>query len=318
MLGLSWPALTAMAAIHSAAATPPPAPVNLVVPSFNMSILTALGEVDVRFRINIDAQGADVLPTDPFLMATAETLYQLGKNDVNGVAEPGTIVNRMFPAVSVSIKGRHGAAEIPTRYALWGIYEASDQLLRTQTFRNYKFTLEYDENNVGFIKFARTQAQPDPARNTSDAQAHTQSLPIARRTVSSSPISSGNLSLPSPLETPIRLSFSILTEMDLSKWELFANIYATLLYIAQFPPRQPIPTHFRLTPLSFESTGIAFWPRGGASVVEYGHVAGALVMVANYVVTSHIVNGIGFNIKRDGEVIGDGIIFSGQLPKDIR
>ena len=316
MLGLSWPALTTMAAIHSAAAMPSPAPVNLIVPSSNTSILTALGEIDRRFRIIMAARGADILPTDPGLMATAETLYQLGKSDVNGVIEPGTYVNRIYPAVSVSIKGRRGAAEIPTRFALWGIYEASDQILRTQTFRNYKFTLEYDDSNVGSIEFVRTQVQTDPARNTSDAQAHTQILPVARQTVSSSPIGSGNLSLPSPLENPIHLSFSIITEMDMSKWELFANIYATFFYIAEFPYRQPIPTHFRLAPPSFQSTGIAFWPRGAPSVVEYGHAASALFSIAYYVVMSRIINGIGFNINRDGELIGDGIIFKGPLPKD--
>ena len=317
MVGLSWPALMAVAVIHSAAATPWPAPVNLIIPSSNMSTLTAPGEIDRRFRMIMAARGADVLPSDPGLMATAETLYQLGKSDIDVVIASGTYVNRVFPVVSISIRGRRGAAEIPTRFALWGIYEASDQILRTQTFRNYKFILSYDDSNVGSIEFARTQVQPDPARNISGAQIHTQLLPMARPTVPSSPISSGNLSLPSLLENPIQLSFSIITEMDMSKWELFANIYATLFYIVEFPYHQPIPTHFRLAPPSFQSTGIAFWPRGSPPVVKYGHAASALLSIAYYVVTSRILNGIGFNINRDGELIGDGIIFKGPLPKDI-
>ena len=315
MLGLSWPALAAMAAIHSAAATLLPAPVNLIVPSFNMTTLSAPGEIDRRFSVVMASRGADILPTDPGLMATAETLYQLGKSNVDGMIGPRTYVHPVFPAVSVAIKGRRGA-EIPTRYALWGIYEASDQILRTQTFRDYKFTLEYRKSYVGSIHFARTQTQASPARNSSNAQAQPQILPIARQTVSLSPVSSGNLSLPFLLENPIQLSFSVITGMDMSKWELFANIYVTLFYIAGFPFRQQIPAHFRLAPASFPSTGTAFWPRGASSVVEYGHAASAFSSIAYYVVTSRILNGIGFNIKRDGELIGDGIIYKGPLPKD--
>ena len=317
MLGLSWPALTAMAAIHSAAATPSPALVNFIIPSSNMSTLTAPGEIDRRFRIVMASRGGDVLPTDPGLMATAETLYQLGKSDVNGVIEPRTYVNRIFPAVSVSIRGRRGAAEIPTRFALWGIYEASDQILQTQIFRNYKFTLEYDNSKVGSIDFARAQAQANLTGNTSNTQAQTQILPIAPQTASFSPPSSRNLSLPSPLETPIQLSFSMIADMDMSKWELFANIYVTLFYIAGFPFRQRIPAHFRLAPPSFPQTGTAFWPRGASSVVEYGQVASAFSSIAYYVVTSHILTGIGFNLKRNGDLIGDGIIYNGPLPRDI-
>ncbi|KAM0801025.1 hypothetical protein BDR22DRAFT_228791 [Usnea florida] len=317
MLGLSWPALTAMAAIHSAGATASPAPLNIITPSFNMSTLTAPGEIDRRFRIVMASRGADVLPTDPGLMATAETLYQLGKSDVNGMVEPRTYMNRIFPAVSVSIRGMGGAAEIPTRFALWGIYEASDQILRTQIFRNYQFTLKYDNSNVGSIDFARTQAQANPTRNTSNTEAQTQILPIAPQTASSSPTSSRNLSLPSPLETPIQLSFSIITEMDMSKWELFANIYVTLFYIAGFLFRQRIPAHFRLAPPSSPQTGTGFWPRGASSVVEYGQVASAFSSIADYVVTSPVLSGIGFNLKLDGELIGDGIIYKAPLPKDI-
>ena len=127
MLGLSWPALAAVAAIHSAAATPLPAPMSLIVPSSNMSTSTAPGVIDRRFRIVIASQGTDVLPTDPGLMATAEMLYRLGKCDVNGVIEPRTYVDHKFPAVSVSIRGRPGAAGTPTRFALWGIYKASER-----------------------------------------------------------------------------------------------------------------------------------------------------------------------------------------------
>ena len=316
MLGGAWLALAAMAAIHSAAATPLPGPVNLIIPSSNISTLTAPGEIDHRFSIVIASRGDDVLPTDPGLMVTAETLYQLGKCDVNGVIEPRTFVHHVFPAVTVAIKGRRGAA-IPTRFALWGIYEASNQILRTQIFRNYKFILTYRNSNVGSIEFARTQAQPIPARNSSDVQAHTQNLPIARRTASSPPTSPGNLSLPSPLESPIQLTFSIISEIDMSKWELFANIYVTLFYIAGFPSRQRIPAHFRLAPASFPSTGTAFWPRGSPSVIKYDHAARALFSLAYNVVTSRILNGVGFNIKRDGELIGDGIVYKGPLPTDI-
>ena len=316
MLGDAWSALAAMAVIHSAAATPSPAPVNLIISSSNISTLTAPGEIDRRFSVVMASRGAESLPTDPFLMATAEALYQLGKSNVDGVIGPRTYVHHDFPAVSVVIRGRRGA-EIPTRYALWGIYEASDQLLRTQTFRNYKFSLKYRNSYVGSIKFRRTQAQPSPARNSSNAQAHPQILPIARRTPSSSPASSGNLSLPSPLESPIQLTFSIISDMNMSKWELFANIYVTLFYIAGFPHHQRISAHFRLAPAAYQSTGTAFWPRGSPSVIIYDDAASALSSIAYYVVTSHILNGIGFNINRDGELIGDGIIFKGPLPKDI-
>ncbi len=112
MLGVFWPALLIVAAIHSAAATPLPGPIVLIDPYLENSILTVPGKLDPRFRFYLTSPGAHILNTNSGLTAITKIIHRLAECNFDGVIEPRTYAHDKFPTVSVSIKGTPGNRQI--------------------------------------------------------------------------------------------------------------------------------------------------------------------------------------------------------------
>ena len=322
MLGLFWTILLAVAAAHSAVAAPSPAPMNLIVPSSDTQALTAPGVIDPRFSLFIFSQGANILDTDSGLLATLETLHRLGTYEFYGMMEPKVYVHPGYPAVSVSVQAKPGASHMLTRFAVWGIYGASQHVLQTQMVRNYVFVLRYDNTEVGFIEYRGTQAQLSaPGNNSISVQNHTQSSDtrtIARRKALYSPNSTNisNASL-----TDRHIAFGVWQDygMDMTKWELFADIYVALLYIADFPTARRIPSPFTVRPAPSHQSLMSFDPQGSPSVAQYSDLASGLASMARYVVKHSVVHAVGFALWLDsptGRRIGHGRIFKDPQRSD--
>ena len=308
MLDFFWPVLLAIAAIYSVVATALPNPTNLINVSSDIPILTVLGGIDPRFHISMTSAGTEILSTDSSLLAITKMLYELTLSDFNGMIEPSTYV---LGATSVSLRGSPGDMGIQTRYAVWGIYRASLYVVRTKIARSYAFSLTFDNSHVGYIDFARTQVQLSPATSSSrNAQNRTQSLdtsPLARSSASSLQ-SSGYANLTSPSERPIEIIYDVIRDQDLTKWELFANIYTFLGTLAEFPSPQRIERPYITHSPPFPRSRTGFEPKTYPSVVENRHAALAFTTMASFITTLDVVHGITVQIKLDNEVIGEGFI----------
>ena len=307
MLDFFWPVLLAIAAIYSVVATPLPRQLNLINVASDIPDLTVPGQIDPRFQISMTSEGTEILSTDSSLLAIAKMLRQLAESDFNGIVEPNTYV---YDATSVSLRGLPGD-RIKTRFAVWGIYRASLYVVQTRIVRSYAFSLTFDNSDVGYIDFARTQVQLSPATSSSsNAQNRTMSLDtslLARRSASSSQ-SSGYVNLTSPAERPIQISYDVIEDQDLTKWELFANIYTNLGCFAEFPSRQRIERPYTIHSTSFPRSRTGFQPMIYPSVVEYRYAALAFITIAYFIVDLDILHGIVVRIEQDKEVIGEGFI----------
>ena len=315
MLGFFGLILLATAAIHSTVATPLPRPINLINASSDIPTLTVPGEIDPRFRLIMTSRGTDILSTDSGLMAITKMMHQLAESDFNGVVEPQTYMYDEFPGTSVSIRGLPRDKKVQTRFVVWGIWRVSLYVVQTRIFRDYTFTLTFDNSGVGYIDFTRTQVQLiHVGSSSSNSQNHTQSwdtLPLARRNASSLQ-SPGDRGLTVPPGRPIHISYAVIEDQDLTKWELFANIYTNLRLFAEFPSRQRIQKPYIVHSEPFPRSRTGFDPKTYPSVLEYRHVAHAFTTIAYYVVTLDILHGIILRIQLNDEVIGQGYIM--RLP----
>ena len=310
MLDFFWPALLAIAVIHSTTSTLLPRAINLINVSSDIPTLTVPGHIDPRFAILMTSEGTEILNADSGLMAITKMMHRLTESNFDGMIEPTTYVHNEFPATSVSIRGLPGDRDVQTRFAVWGIYRASIYVLQTKVVRTYTFKLTFDNSDVGYIDFARTQVRLSPAGSSSNDQNHTQSLdtlPLARRNTYSVQ-SSGDISLTSPPDQPLRISYVVVEDQDLTKWEIFANIYTHLGFLAEFPSRQRIQETYTMHATSFPLSRTGLYVRTSPSVVRYGYVATALITIAYYIVTLDILHGIIVRMELDEELIGEGFI----------
>lgn len=207
---LSMADVALISQIHSAAANPLTAPSNSILTSPHVSNLTVPGVIPSRFRTVLSGQGTRDLDIDAGLMAIAKMMHRLTSTSFSGTIEPRTYVNKDYPGVSVSIKAIPGENEIETRFAVWGIFEASHYVTRDKIMKNFTFTLVFDNSDVGYIVFAWNRVPPSLTGSGSNSQNQTNDsavLSLPQRTAYAG--NSSSATLMSPEDNDITLSLNL-------------------------------------------------------------------------------------------------------------
>lgn len=189
-------------------------------------------------------------------MAITKMLHRLTLRNWNGAVEARTYIHMSYPDVAISLNLPTDApdvADMPTRYAVWGILYVSEYIRRAESVRNFRFTLEFDNHVVGYISFDKNpdiagqrsaqsdSLSPDGLANSKralDHPLHSDYLQLNLSAPTSNPditLSKTNLTVP-PSDPDIQ-DFTTLriTDLEISKWEFFAGVFLNLYVIAHFP-----------------------------------------------------------------------------------
>ncbi|KAL8995911.1 MAG: hypothetical protein Q9169_004447 [Polycauliona sp. 2 TL-2023] len=289
MLNFISPALLAITACHSAAATPvlnPADPMTLSAPNSNLAVVAAgLGARELQFNVRILVPGTQILNLDDGLMAVTKTLHRLSGLYYNGRMGPTTYVALGYTSVTVEIRAVPGQSNIMTRYALWGALAVGGSILQRREVRNHVFGLFWSNTVVAYIQLKRTTtavqlslaggSQEDDSSSSARQQ---RQLPDQTQDINDTVNNNKNNRNDSPInpplqqrddETEIGLKYHVNTDQPMTKWELFANIYNQLGYIAEFAPRQRRTGIWSIRPALFPNTQSVIIPAAAGGGVEY-------------------------------------------------
>lgn len=189
-----------------------------------------------------------------------------------------------------------GQEKIENRFALWGISQASQYIIRNEIVHNYRFTLSFDNSDVGYIVFSRNQVQLSLAGSGIHAQNQT------RSTISSN---SSVVTLMSPQDEDITLSMALRNGKDLTKFKIFANIFNGLAITAKFPPNQRLQDIISFRPSTYLETAPSFFAKTSPSVFKYRHAAIALLTAGFYVLAEDVFEQMLIRIMIDVGTMGE-------------
>lgn len=320
MLDFFLPVLLAVAAIRSATAIPvlEPASTTPLVDG-NSNLTEGLGAIDPRFNGHVAVLGRQILDTDAGLMALTKMLHRLSGYDFDSAIGPAAYVAAGYTSVSVEFRGVPGRRDIPVKYAIWGASKVGQYILHWREVRNHVFALTWDRALVGYVEFKRTPIPLSLAGSSGKDQ--TQDVDYVLNTQLQAAFGTHNLgnniTLGSSLlddDRKMTLGYHVNGDMPMTKWELFANIYAQLGLIGQFPPRQRTRNACFTTPVNFPETHFVFTPTP-ATGVEIRNIADAAISTAFFILSRGIFFSILMRILLDEEEIGKGLIWKGDMPR---
>ncbi|CAO1601153.1 hypothetical protein XANCAGTX0491_004817 [Xanthoria calcicola] len=322
MLNPFMPFLLAISASRLATTTPLSEPASTTpIVTNNPTQTPNLNAIDPRFNGHVAIQGRQILDLDAGLMALTTMLHRLSSSDFNGAIGSTAYIASGYTAVSVEVRGVPGRRDIPVKYAMWGASRVGEYILHWQEVRNHVFALTWERTVVGYMEFKRTanpllrmpgsgsKGQIGDVGSILDAQ-------LPRTDVT-------RQSLDEDITLSLRLlddgrkmtlQYHVLNDHPMTKWELFANIYAILALIGQFPPRQRTTDSWMATPVIFPATHYFFTPIAGSSGVEFRYIADAAMSTAFFILRRELFFSVLVRVLLDEEAIGQGLIGKGDLP----
>ncbi|KAI4098395.1 MAG: hypothetical protein LQ339_006450 [Xanthoria mediterranea] len=322
MLNPFIPFLTlAVSAIRLATALPVLEPASTIPIIANPTV--NLGAIDPRFNGHVAIQGRQILDLDAGLIALTKMLHHLSNSDFHSAIGPTAYIASGYTSVSIEVRGVTGPRrDIPVRYAIWGASRVGEYILHWQEVRNHVFALTWERAVVGYIEFKRTanpllgvvgsgsKGQIGDVDSILDAQ-------FPRTDATSQNLDEDNRTISLPLANDNRemtLQYHVITDHPMTKWELFANIYAILALIGQFPPRQRTTDGWMATSVIFPLTHFFFTPIAGSGGVEFRYIADAAMSTAFFILRRGLFFSVLVRVLLDGEPIGQGLIGKGDLP----
>ncbi|KAI4220149.1 MAG: hypothetical protein L6R36_007828 [Xanthoria steineri] len=324
MLNPFIPLLLATSASRLATTTSLLEPANTTTIVTNNPIqIPNLNAIDPRFNGHVAIQGRQLLDLDSGLMALTKMLHRLSSSDYNSAIGPTAYTASGYTSVSMEVRGVPGRRDIPVKYATWGASRVGEYILHWQEVRNHVFALTWERTVVGYIEFKRTpnslfgmvgsggKEQIGDVDSILDAQ-------LPRTDVTSQSLDEDVM--PSlPLlddDRKMTLQYHVLNDHPMTKWELFANIYAILALIGQFPPRQRTTDSWRATSVIFPATYYFFTPTTGRGV-EFRYIADAAMSTAYFILRRELFFSVLVRVLFDKDAIGQGLIGKGDLPPPI-
>ena len=320
MLNPLLPVLLAVSATRPASAIPPSTihPIDANNPTQTPN----LNAIDPRFNGHVAIQGRQILDLDSGLMALTNMLHRLSSSDYNSAIGPTAYTASGYTSVSIEVRGVPGPRrDIPVKYAIWGASRVGEYILHWQEVRNHVFALTWERTVIGYMEFKRT---PNPLLRVPGSDSKGQigdvdsilNAQLPRTDITSQNLDEKNITLSLPLlddDREMTLQYRVLNDHPMTKWELFANIYAILALIGQFQPRQRTTDSWMATSVIFPGTYYFFTLIAGRGV-EFRYIADAAMSTAYFILRWELFFSVLVRVLLDKNAIGQGLIGKGDLP----
>ncbi|KAI4188132.1 MAG: hypothetical protein LQ348_003967 [Seirophora lacunosa] len=262
-------------------------------------------------------------------------LHRLSFYDFNtGMVEPQTYVADAFPDVSVSISGRPGASKVPAKFAVWGAFLASQYIAREEIVRDLEFVLKFssavfgytrlapgDDKRIGTAGAGNGNGNSTPKTQPSHPDSSSKSAQAIKRAASAEaattnkptliPLSADSITVPSSNDRKIHLQYILSPIITLSKWELFANIYAGFLFIGAYPSHKRMRTGWeRMETTHFLNSVTGWRVQGSPPDATYQDAADGFLTTARLVVKEMIGKALAFSLfLNELQMIGQGYVW---------
>ncbi|KAL8847180.1 MAG: hypothetical protein Q9221_007781 [Calogaya cf. arnoldii] len=289
------------------------------------NLTKGLKAIDPRFSGHVAVPGRERLALDDGLMALTKMMHRLSGLPFNGMIGPETWVATGYTSVSVRIRVLPGREVIPTRFAIWGAQQLGLHVLWHKTVPNLVWALTWLGSLIGYIEFKRNSLQLLLPENASDDKSD--ATPVAPgldlildkqfQAVGVSGDNRKDINIVLPVlrdDRKLSLTYYMVEDQPMTKWELFANIYSLLGAIGEHPPRQKVLTYFVVSPTLFPDTHFQIKPVNDVEV-EYRFLADAAISIAFFILRRNAFFTLLIRLQLDEEDICNGLIYKGDIPR---
>ncbi|KAL8653170.1 MAG: hypothetical protein Q9226_003955 [Calogaya cf. arnoldii] len=289
------------------------------------NLTTGLKTVDPHFTGYVFDPGSESLKLDDGLMALTKMMHRLSGRYFNGMMGPETWVAAGYTSVSVEVRVGPGREVIPTRFAIWGAQQLGVHIISHRQVRNLVWALVWMGSVVGSIEIKRKSPQlllpGSGGGGTSDRMPVVPGLDFILDKQLRATDASGDkrkdltIGLP-PLQDDRKesLTYHVIDDRPMTKWELFANIYSFLGHVSEHPPRRKILPYFAVTPSLFPDTYFQLLAVKDGEV-EYGFLADAAISTAFFILRQNVFSTLLLRLRLDEEVVCQCLIYKGEIPR---
>jgi len=313
-------ALLALAALTSAATTPPADTISLA--GIDMPILNATSPraIDPRFTVTRQYQLPD-LDVDQCLLNVIDCLATYAVLNFTDSTEVLPHVNPRYPGVTIVPRATTAGGRIESRFLVWGLYTGIRGMVFHDIYQTVEFTLKRDNEVVGYIKIMKPETQSSlPVSNSTNGLTLP---PGGELSLRSRPISRNDEYLVNTSDTPDNPDFHHLSVdftgfgQPLQKNDIYMAILKTLVYIAPFDRNQRLQNFGVAAPAPFDATLriVQYRPPPPASAQTFSYIwaARSLVAVPQILMQLGRWTEASFEVVVDGVPVGKGAIVKGRM-----